>query len=114
MHTYKYKLDYHSDLDAINAASASVWNECLILKEMWDYAHGYPTTSKACELWMDKQLSQCCVHSNFTGKGRDSEIDRTEMLSIVGGTPIPDYCRDSQFESGHSTSVLSTFIFRVI
>ncbi len=58
MHTYKYKLDYHSDLDAINAASASVWNECLILKEMWDYAHGYRTTSKACELWMDKQLSK--------------------------------------------------------
>ena len=45
MHTYKYKLDYHSDLDAINAASASVWNECLKLKEMWDYAHGYRTTS---------------------------------------------------------------------
>ena len=58
MHTDKYKLDYYSDLDVINAASASVWNECLILKEMWDYAHGYRTTSKACELWMDKQLSK--------------------------------------------------------
>jgi len=45
-------------LDAANAASASVWNECLKLKEMWDYAHGYQTISKACELWMDRMLSK--------------------------------------------------------
>ena len=58
MRTYKLKIPYSEYLDALNAASASVWNECLKRKEMWDYAHGYRTTSKACELWMDKQLSK--------------------------------------------------------
>ena len=56
MLTYKYKLASSVELDDLNAASASVWNECLKLKEMWNYAHGYRTTSKACELWMDKKL----------------------------------------------------------
>ena len=61
MRTYKLKIQYSEQLRDINAASASVWNECLKLKEMWDYAHGYQTTSKlskVCELWMDKQLSK--------------------------------------------------------
>ena len=58
MLTYKYKLASSVELDDLNAASASVWNECLKLKEMWNYAHGYRTTSKACELWMDKRLSK--------------------------------------------------------
>lgn len=60
MRTYKYKLkrQSHSELDRLNSASASVWNECLKLKEMWDYAHGYSYTSKTCELWMDKRLSK--------------------------------------------------------
>ena len=58
MRTYKLKIPYSQCLDVLNAASAAVWNECLKLKEMWDYAHGYLTTSKACELWMDKRLSK--------------------------------------------------------
>ncbi len=58
MRTFKLKIPYMEQLEAANAASASVWNECLNLKEVWDYAHGYQTTSKACELWMDKQLSK--------------------------------------------------------
>ena len=58
MRTYKLKIPVSEQLNALNAASASVWNECLKLKEMWDYAHGYRTTSKACELWMDKMLSK--------------------------------------------------------
>ena len=58
MRTLKLKIPFSEYLDALNAASASVWYECLKLKEMWDYAHGYRTTSKACELWMDKQLSK--------------------------------------------------------
>ena len=61
MRTYKLKISSSEYLDALNAASASVFNECLNLKEMWDYAHGYRTTGrldKACELWMDKQLSK--------------------------------------------------------
>ena len=48
-------------LDVLNKASASVWNECRNLKEVWDYAHGYRTTGRIdeqCELWMDKQLSK--------------------------------------------------------
>ena len=48
------------------------------------------------------------------GKGRDSEIARTPMSRVVGGTPIPDYCRDLQFECRHSTSVLSTLKLRVV
>lgn len=58
MRTYKYKIKYSPDLDAFNIASASVWNECLKLKEVWNYAHGYQTTSKSCEMWMDRQLSK--------------------------------------------------------
>ena len=61
MRTYKLKIPSSEYLDVLNAASASVWNECLTLKEMWDYAHGYPTggrLDKQCELWMDKQLSK--------------------------------------------------------
>lgn len=60
MQTYKYKLKNIpiSELEKLAASSASVWNECLKLKEMWDYAHGYKTISKSCESWMDKQLSK--------------------------------------------------------
>lgn len=66
MRTYKYKLKNIpiSELEKLAAFSASVWNECLKLKEMWDYAHGYKTISKSCELWMDKQLSKAqALHS---------------------------------------------------
>ncbi len=61
MRTRKLKLPYTEQLDSLNAATASVWRECLSLKEMWDYAHGYRTggsLDKSCELWMDKQLSK--------------------------------------------------------
>jgi len=61
VHTRKLKLQYTQQLDTINAATASVWREGLVLKEMWDYAHGYRTGGTLdvpCELWMDKQLSK--------------------------------------------------------
>lgn len=58
MRAYKYEIPHCKRLDALNAASAFVWNECLKLKKVWDYAHGYRMTSKACEAWMDKQLSK--------------------------------------------------------
>ena len=62
MRTLKLKIPHTEQLDILNAASASVWNECLNLKvSVWDYAHGYRTTGridKPCELWMDKQLSK--------------------------------------------------------
>ena len=61
MHTRKLKIPYTEQLDVLNAATASVWVECLGLKDMWDYSHGYRTggsLDKACELWMDKQLSR--------------------------------------------------------
>ena len=61
MRTLKLKISHTQQLDLLNEASASVWNECLNLKTVWDYAHGYRTTGridKPCELWMDKQLSK--------------------------------------------------------
>ena len=61
MRTLKLKIPHTEQLDILNAASASVWNECLNLKAVWDYAHGYRTTGRIdnpCELWMDKQLSK--------------------------------------------------------
>ena len=61
MRTLKLKIPHTEELNLLNAASASVWNECLNLKAVWDYAHGYRTTGridKHCELWMDKQLSK--------------------------------------------------------
>ena len=56
MRTYKLKLEYSQALESIQLETASVWNECLKLKEMWDYSHGHSHVSKSCELWMDKQL----------------------------------------------------------
>ena len=61
MRTYKLKIPYSDQLDVLNAASASVWRECLALQEVWCYRHGswgYFPCIKACELWMDKQLSK--------------------------------------------------------
>ena len=61
MRTRKLKIPYTEQLDTINAATASVWCECLRLKDMWDYAHGYRTggrIDRVCELWMDKELSK--------------------------------------------------------
>ena len=61
MRTRKLKMQYTQQLDTLNAATASVWRECLVFKEMWDYAHGYRTSGildVPCELWMDKQLSK--------------------------------------------------------
>ncbi len=61
MRTHKLKIPFSEQLDELNTATASVWGECLSLKDSWDYAHGYRTggrLDKACELWMDKQLSK--------------------------------------------------------
>ena len=61
MRTLKLKISHTEQLDILNEASASVWNECLNLKTVWDYAHGYRTTGRIdahCELWMDKHLSK--------------------------------------------------------
>ena len=61
MRTRKLNLQYAEQLESLNTATASVWRECLVLKEVWDYAHGYRTGGKldaSCELWMDKQLSK--------------------------------------------------------
>ncbi len=40
MRTRKLKILYTEQLDILNAASASVWRECLDLQEVWCYAHG--------------------------------------------------------------------------
>jgi hypothetical protein len=45
-------------LDEINAASSSVWGECLKLKEVGDYAHGYFAPFSGFETWLQKQLSK--------------------------------------------------------
>ena len=61
MRTHKLKIPFSEQLEELNAASASVWGECLRLKASWDYAHGYRTGGSLdyeCELWMDKQLSK--------------------------------------------------------
>ena len=57
MRTRKLKLQYTEQLESLNTATASVWRECLVFKETWDYAHGYRTGGSLdapCELWMDK------------------------------------------------------------
>ena len=59
--TRKLKLQYTEQLETLNAETASVWRESLVLKEVWDYAHGYRTGGQIdapCELWIDKQLSK--------------------------------------------------------
>ena len=61
MRTRKLKIPYTQQLDILNAASASVWQECLKLQQVWCYAHGswghFPNI-KECEAWMDKQLTK--------------------------------------------------------
>ncbi|MYC77609.1 IS200/IS605 family element transposase accessory protein TnpB [Candidatus Poribacteria bacterium] len=48
----------------INSASASVWNECLHLMDMYQWRRGYPHAhdnfwfGKDCEGWVDKNLSK--------------------------------------------------------
>jgi len=44
MRIYKLNIPASKRLDEINAASAFVFNECLKLKEMWDYQSGYPSS----------------------------------------------------------------------
>ena len=61
MRTHKLKIPFSPQLEELNSESASVWAECLELKDTWDYAHGYRTgvsLDYECELWMDKQLSK--------------------------------------------------------
>ena len=61
MRTRKLKMQYTQQLDSLNAATAAVWRECLVLKDMGDYAHGYRTGGKLdapCELWIDKELTK--------------------------------------------------------
>ena len=43
MQTHKLKIPYSEQLEQLNVSSASVWGECLSLKNSWDYAHGYRT-----------------------------------------------------------------------
>ena len=51
-------------LSEINAASASVWNECLQLMEWYQWQRGYPHARDDfwigldCEGWLDKNLSK--------------------------------------------------------
>ena len=58
MQTYKLKIASSSKLDEINATSAAVWCECLKLKAVWDYAHGYFAPFSGFETWLQKQLSK--------------------------------------------------------
>lgn len=61
MRTFKIKIPFSEQLEELNSESASVWRECLELKDTWDYAHGYRTggvLDYECELWMDKQFSK--------------------------------------------------------
>ena len=58
------KIQSQPVLSEINAASASVWNECLKLMEWYQWQRGYPHAhddfwiGPDCEGWMDKQLSK--------------------------------------------------------
>ena len=62
MRTRPLKLQSTDQLASLNAVTASVWRECLVLKEMWDDVRGYRTRGNqidsSCELWMDKQLTK--------------------------------------------------------
>ena len=58
------KIQSQPVLSEINAASASVWNECLQLMEWYQWQRGYPHAhddfwiGPDCKGWMDKQLSK--------------------------------------------------------
>ena len=58
------KIQSQPVLSEINAASASVWNECLQLMEWYQWQRGYPHAHEDfwigldCEGWMDKHLSK--------------------------------------------------------
>ena len=58
------KIDRQDIFSDINSASASVWNECLHLMDMYQWHRGYPHAhdhfwfSKDCEGWVDKKLSK--------------------------------------------------------
>ena len=58
------KIQSQPVLSEINAASASVWNECLQLMEWYQWQRGYPHAhdnfwiGSDCEGWLDKNLSK--------------------------------------------------------
>ena len=58
------KIDEQAIFSEINAASASVWDECLHLMDMYQWHRGYPHAhdhfwfGKDCEGWVDKKLSK--------------------------------------------------------
>ncbi len=106
MRTFKLKIPYMEQLDAANRASASVWNECLKLKEVWCYAHGawgYFPNKKACELWMDKQLTKSQVlHSQSIQAVRRRYFQNWQSFSALrrngDKTSRPPY-KQKQFQT---------------
>lgn len=62
--TRRLKIEKQNIFSEINAASASVWNECCDLMSLYQYQRGYPHAhhdfyfGKDCEGWMDKRLSK--------------------------------------------------------
>ena len=88
MRTRKLKIPYTAQLDILNAASASVWQECLDLQEVWCYAHGswgYFPNIKTCELWMDKQLtkSRYPLHSQSIQEVRSRYFKNWEGFRVL-------------------------------
>ncbi len=87
MRTYKIKIPYSEQLDMLNAASASVWDECLALQEVWCYAHGswgYFPNIKECELWMDKRLTKSQpLHSQSIQEVRSRYFKNWEGFRVL-------------------------------
>ncbi len=67
--TQTLKIEEQPIFSEVNAASAEVWNSCLMLMNFYQYQRGYPHAhrdfyfGKDCEGWMDKKLTHPLLHS---------------------------------------------------
>ena len=67
--TQTVKIEEQPIFSEVNAASATVWNDCCYQMDMYQWHRGYPHAhnhfyfGKDCEGWIDKKLSNPLLHS---------------------------------------------------
>ena len=93
------KVKRQACFSGIQEASASVWNECLYLMDMYQWRRGYPHAhdnfwfGKDCEGWVDKRLSKSqALHSQSIQAVRKQYFKSWKSYSVLkksGGVVNP-------------------------
>ena len=95
----------------INAASASVWNECLQLMEWYQWQRGYPHAHEAfwigpdCEGWMDTHLSKSQpLHSQSIQTIRKQYFKSWKSFWELNKTGSIEHPKPPRKKKGHMTT----------